>query len=270
MNQIEKEALKRNYRDCALGVKAFQNLTGASKAFERLKNILHRHDTLLISSIFHYGIIKYSKPFSQTNYKDGQKVIYPIKAIKNAPNFSMTTHEHLLELRDTLVAHDDFDQIGPRLLLATFVPNGTTFSIPTELKFANKCILFPNSTEETEQVYQHTRAVLSAVEEKLMNDLNEYRKKLIGFSPEILKEVTDYEREIGEFKLDDGVLTPPVEAFNDSWIDPEEPVFSNNGYLYEATFIRRQFYGPEKLTMPNGETITVEPVFSTDNKTKDA
>ena len=217
MNPTEKEALKRDRQDCALGIKAFQNLTGASSAFERLIEVFSSKESLILSSLFHYGVIKYAKPFVETKY-NGLKIKYKVSKIKTVTNFSKNIHDHLIELRNTLIAHDDFDQIGSRLLFMTFVPDKTNFSIPIGLKLANKCLLYPSSKEEVQEIFQHVKIALSAVQEKLMNDIDEYRKKLIGISPEVMSEIIDYQKEFGRFDLNNGVLIPPANTFDDRWV----------------------------------------------------
>jgi hypothetical protein len=49
---------------------------------------------------------------------------------------------------------------------------------------------------------------------------------------------------------------------SNEWLDTKEPDFAHrhNGFHYETLRIRRDFHGPEKITLPNGEAIDIHPL----------
>src|SRR5437899_9433594 len=110
-------------RDCQIGVKAYQNIRASLLAFERLCTLVESDDHLLLSSVFHMGVIRYAKPFLGAESGAGL-VSYPTQQLRKVSGFSMEIHRHLLTVRNTLIAHDDFDQIEPRILIFGFNPNG--------------------------------------------------------------------------------------------------------------------------------------------------
>jgi len=81
-------------------------------AFERLCALTGSNDHMLVSSFFHMGVIRYAKPFTPTIF-NSRRMVYGYKKLKGSAGFSEDLHKHILDVRSTLVAHDDLDQIEP-------------------------------------------------------------------------------------------------------------------------------------------------------------
>ncbi len=247
-------------RNCQLGVKAYQNIRVSLLAFERLCTLIDSDDSLLLSSIFHMGVIRYAKPF--LNAEAGTGVVrYPIKWLKKTSGFSMNVHEHLIMVRNTLIAHDDFDQIEPRLLTFGFTPEGSTNHILTSIVVGNKCIAYPADLDSTRKIQHHIAVALSSVQQKLFDDLGGLRFVRMTH-PDQARQAERYSQHYGTQEIPAGGtrLTQP-DFMNDKWLDVEEPDFSaiHNGFRYEGIRIRRDFYGPEKFQMPNGDEFEIMP-----------
>lgn len=45
------------------------------------------------------------------------------------------------------------------------------------------------------------------------------------------------------------------------WLESKEPDYSeiHNGFRYEKCIIQQEFYGPEKIKLPNGEEVEITP-----------
>ena len=110
MNRYEKQVI-----DCKVGIKALQNIYASACGFYRMLKNRDSQDSILISSIFYWSVIRYAKPFLNLKF-EGRNIRYAIKKIKNTKGFDKQTHNHLISVRNTLIAHDDFEQISPRLL----------------------------------------------------------------------------------------------------------------------------------------------------------
>lgn len=87
--------------DSKLGIKAYQNLVGSLNAFDRLTGLIPAGDHILLSSVFCFAVVKYAKPFIDTETPFG-KTRYPVRQLKKEQGFSIEIHRHLLELRNTL------------------------------------------------------------------------------------------------------------------------------------------------------------------------
>ena len=219
-------------------------------------------DWVLMSSAFYWAVIHYAKPFLNSKF-EGRNIRYPIKHIKNVDGFSDTMHSHLIEVRNTLVAHDDFTEIPPRILQGGINlgnENGGHF-VPTSIMVSNKCIAFPSSPETVNQMHDHSSAVLKAIQKKLSDDIATLRKLTIE-SREAAVSAATYQKGYGQANLEDGrsVLNPP-DFGSDPWLKSPVPDFSelHNGYEYEEKRVNEKFHGPEKIELPNGEYYKIIP-----------
>jgi len=78
---------QRACNSCQLAIKAYQNLVGSHSAFERLVALLPAGDHLLLSSVFCFAVVKYAKPFIETETPFG-KTKYPSRHLKKVEGFS--------------------------------------------------------------------------------------------------------------------------------------------------------------------------------------
>ena len=136
----------RACNDCKLSIKTYQNVAGALNGFDRLLTLNEAEDHILLSSVFCFAVIKYAKSFIDNETSFGN-IRYPIKHLKKIENFSLEIHKHLLELRNTLVAHDDFESIEPRIIHLFMSLEGTDFPIPMSIAVSNKCLAYPIDLE---------------------------------------------------------------------------------------------------------------------------
>ncbi|MGH7216203.1 MAG: hypothetical protein ACREIG_03085, partial [Nitrospiraceae bacterium] len=233
---------------CQIGIKAYQSLFGATSGFERLTKLVDSEDHLLLSALFHMAVIKYAKPFIH------KPVAYPIKHLKSLPGFSVKVHEHLIKVRHTLIAHDDFEQIEPRILSFGINPQTQGVNIPTSIVVGNKSISRPADLQSVETFKQHTDHAITGVQKKLFDDMAKLREVII-MHPDQAKQAERYSNHCGSVQIPaSGARLAEPNFMDDSWLDPKEPDFSSihNGFRYEAIKLRRNFYGPETIKLPNG------------------
>lgn len=257
MNIYEKKSL-----DCKIGIKAFQNINAAYLGFTKLGLMNESTDEVLLPSIFQWSVIRYSKPFLDSKIANG-KSRYPIKHLKKMEGFSNKLHEHILTIRNTLIAHDDFTEIPPRVLKFGFNIDNSNLLIPTSIVISNKCISFPSEAESVTQMRDHAKFVNEAIYSKLMDDIVELRNIHIKY-PELSGKDTGYKKSYGKttIKNDEATTLNPPNFMPDEWLDNPTPDFSNinNGYKYEEAVVRRDFQGPETILLPNGTEIDIAPI----------
>lgn len=238
-----------------IGIKAYQNLLGSVSGFEKLLQLVDSEDHLLLSSLFHMAVIKYAKPFIH------KPIAYPIKHLKRLPGFSTEVHDHLIKVRHTLIAHDDFEQIEPRILIFGVTPQEEGITIPTSLVVGNKSISHPADLRSIETFRQHARHAITGVRESLLDDMAKFREVIIKY-PDQAKQARKYSRHLGSVEIPIGGsrLSEP-DFMEDEWLDPKEPDFSSihSGFRYEAIKLRRNFYGPETIKFPNGKQVKISP-----------
>lgn len=247
-------------RDCFLSIKAYQNVRASLLAFEKLCSALHTNDNFLLSSFFYMGVVRYAKPFLNNRSESGN-ITYPIKQLKKNSSFSLEMHEHILELRNTLIAHDDFEQIEPRILTAGLQPSQIDFLIPTTIWMSNKCISYPSDLKGSIKLKEHVAVTLSSIQQKLTEDITRFRKVLIDF-PEQAKKAKKYEQHLSKTNIPVSGATFISPGYtNEKWLDTPEPTFAeiHNGYHYESIQMKQDFTGPETIQLPNGMTVIITP-----------
>ena len=248
----------RCHTQCLLGVKAYQNVRAALMSFERLCTLAGSDDHILVSSFFHTGVIRYAKPFTSTISKS-KKILYGYKKLKSQAGFSEDLHKHILNVRDTLIAHDDLDQIEPRVLSHGISMAPSNLNIPVTLAIANKCISHPADLLGAQKLKSHIAATLSGIEKNLFDDLGILRSIIISH-PDQASEARKYKRHVGQVDIPaDGARLAQPDINNEPWLNPNEPDYStiHNGFVYETLRFKRDFHGPETIQLPDGTSINI-------------
>lgn len=258
MDEYERRCLY-----CQIGIKALQNVNASVVGFARLAQLgaAQVQDHILLPSIFYWAVIRYAKPFLNTTTESGQKR-YPVKHLRQVEGFSIEMHKHLLNVRNTLIAHDDFDQIAPRILQMGIAFDGSeTNVIPMSTTISNKCLSYPADINAVVEMQSHSQAVLNGISSKLWNDVGLLRQACLANPTDAIKK-SKYLKEYGgvELPVGENHLTPP-DTRNDEWLNVEVPDYScvHRGFVYEEARIKRDFFGPETITLPNGNSIVIKP-----------
>jgi hypothetical protein len=254
-------AHERACRDAKVTLKAFQNLVGAHQGFEKLLTLGGSNDLTLLSAMFCFAVIKYARPFVETNTADG-KVCFPARALKSTQGFVVSTHKHLLELRNRLIAHDDLDSIEPRIL-SLFMNVGTPpiASIPVSIVASNMCLAVPADLSSLENLRDHVAACVRGAHGKLQADLERIHQAALDNPAEAMTGAK-YQKDYGQATPVDGTRFRPPDMLRDEWLDLGPPSFSHaqaGSFHYETLRVRRDFYGPQTITLPGGELVQIVP-----------
>lgn len=247
-------------RNCKIGIKAFQNINAASMGFSKMHELAETNDPILIPSVFYWAVIRYAKPFLNSKL-DARKMIYPIKHLKSIEGYSSQMHEHLIVVRNTLVAHDDFTEISPRILIGGIHIPDEDYLIPTSIVVSNKSISFPKDRNTVKKMLLHSQAVCNGTHSKLIRDIEKLRSLALT-NPEFAMEGAKYMKDYGAAKIEaEGSLMGPPNFMSDEWLDASVPDYSelHDGYMYEEARINKEFPGPEKITTPNGLVFEFTP-----------
>jgi hypothetical protein len=227
-------------RDCQIGMKAYQNLDSSVRALERLKDTLSSHgaDPTICSALFHLAIIRYAKPFVGMKISTGT-VQYPIRQLKATEGFSVQLHHHLLKVRNTLIAHDDFQEIEPRLLSFNIKHAGGTIDLPLEITISNKCVEWARE-DDVEQMRSHLQAAVDAVLAKLVEDAGRFRRFVIDH-PDDAEKASKYSRSLGRVEIPiAGKRIGIPDLTGDAYLNVPEPDFAAH-YEYARVDVRVRF-----------------------------
>ncbi|HXU92263.1 MAG TPA: hypothetical protein VFP33_01270 [Gallionella sp.] len=246
--------------DAKLGIKAYQNLVGSLQGFDRFLSLIPTKDHILLSSVFCFAVVKYAKPFVDTKTSLGT-TRYPMRHLKSEAGFDAALHNHLIELRNTLVAHDDLESIEPRILQMCMSVEPTGFNIPMAIGLSNKCLAYPIASESVVKLRTHVEASVQGVLNKVHLDLARVRDAALKY-PEQAAQEQRYQKHYGQDRIEkDGSYLQPPNFMNDEWLNSNAPNFSHihKGLLYEELRVRRDFCGPERIKLPDGSEVEISP-----------
>ena len=130
------------------------------------------------------------------------------------------------------------------------------------MKITNKSLSYPKSYSAILSYGDHIKATLKGVESILLENIVRLRDITIE-NPRYLKEASKRVVNYGGGKLASSEFTKinSSEDTNASHLDVDTPDFSelHEGFHYdEATFLK-EFNGPEKIKLPDGNTIEIKP-----------
>lgn len=224
---------------CKIGMKALHNMLGAANGFHLL---LDHHDdpvAIIPASIFHWAVIRYTKPFLNHNI-DGKPVRYKESRVTRAEGFDAAIHQHLLSIRNTLIAHDDLDAIPPRLLLQGAELNGQF--TPLNVRMSNKSISRPSGRATVEAFKAHASSAVLAMHAHLKSDISKL-KDAVAEDPASFFSGSKYQV---QENLSPGESAIRLDA-HDAWLDMDTPDFSaiHGGFIYETSGIEEIFDWPQ-------------------------
>jgi len=113
-------------------------------------------------------VIAYGRPFTPTKTKIG-KVAYNIAALKRVEGFDRQLHAHLLEIRNRLIAHADYDVLLSTMYLQTIGDE----KLPVRAGLNVKTVYGISSRALGERYQNHFRVCLSSIEKTLDQEFRE-------------------------------------------------------------------------------------------------
>ncbi len=98
--------LDRLYDVASQEVRALIQIDQAERHIGKLLDGWDTLDEDIKSALFTSVVIHYARPFTSNETKEGKRK-YPVSQFKGVPKFDRQLHDHLCDLRDKLVAHQD-------------------------------------------------------------------------------------------------------------------------------------------------------------------
>jgi len=247
----EKE-LRRAKHDCLRWLKGFHNIQRSALFMERFAKEGSSQDHHAKEALFHAAIVSYAKPFTQTETGE-RKGRLSIKPLKRDPSFEVDTHEHIMELRHKLIAHDDFTAIEPKYVWISLT-GGSGFSsifAPFQAYLRNSCISYPQDEKDFGRMRAHIGAACNGAMRYLDQRVTETRQLMLTYPEEaqsVFQERPDStlgiitgDGKTTEFKLDISVVeTHPMIAVS----TPHTPMSFGN-YRHTTVNVRILFNGPQ-------------------------
>lgn len=110
------ENCERLRRRCVDHFRALSSIQAAHQYALRLIEGWGNLDDMFSSALHSASVMAYARPFTSAKTKGGT-VQYPLKKLKKAPGFDSDLHDHLMEMRDKIVAHSDYSMLRSTMYL---------------------------------------------------------------------------------------------------------------------------------------------------------
>jgi hypothetical protein len=94
---------------------AQHDVLSAQLFVKKLVDDWDRLDDVLRAALFQSAVTVYARPFVDNRSSTGANRRFSISGLKNAPGFDRALHNHLLTLRQTLIAHHDTSVVKAQL-----------------------------------------------------------------------------------------------------------------------------------------------------------
>lgn len=252
-------SIKQVFEGLRFDAKCIHNIHVALDAFKRLLVDWDAIDDIYKSALFSNAVLNYAKPFTETKVsrtQSGKK--YKISKIKTN-EFNNKIHEHLLSLRQKMIAHEDFSEVSPHFGIGNIRVDGLDFDIPVEMGVTSGSILFPDQKVDAERFFDHCKSLFDCMVRKIDMDFDD-AKILINENPGKLDEIMEEEEILSTFTTDGG-HGAFVNLGLDDWgfMEVSHSDFSSllsGGYVLRKSSIGKKFFN-QKVVMPNGEIAMI-------------
>jgi hypothetical protein len=110
-------ALKRQIIGHARALESFYT---SARILNKLLYVWESNDVDLRYALYCSAIIGYSKPFTESQQKNGDKRTYKVSLLKKGKGFSGDVHDHIIEMRNKIFAHSDEDFLETKVFTLEF------------------------------------------------------------------------------------------------------------------------------------------------------
>jgi hypothetical protein len=239
--------------------RAFDSIAAAYRLAIKLRAELETLDTEVNSSLLSTVCINYGRPFSQPP-------TYPYRGLKGHPQFDVEIHEHLLELRNKLIAHSDEEYADATMhsltIALTFEKDGnvTNAEFPQSLDVHVVALNSIHSPELVDRICNHLQAALLGVSDELNLHLREYLEASHEFGDNFHEARRLRRLETGSEPKSAGLnLSNPTHFRYDAFRDPLKvpPLqMGKDGYSYRTFWLVHALtgdfvvrFGDEEITL---------------------
>jgi hypothetical protein len=222
------KAFERLRRRC---VDHFRALASVQAAHQYISKLIENEDSLdeIMSSALHSAsVIAYARPFTSAKTNTGS-VQYPVKQLKEEPGFDLELHEHLIKLRNRIVAHSDYSMLRSTMYLQAV---GDLQELPVSLGINVKRLRGIESRELANRYNRHFAACIAQIAKTFDSEFNELARH-VRVNPKYFEDTQNLPLQRTEHGAIPS-LTPMPRPHGPSG-DVEEPEFPDglSGYKYE-------------------------------------
>lgn len=153
---------------CVDHLRALASIRLAHDYMTRVLDLWASADAAILGALHSASIVAYARPFTSAATKHG-KVTYGAAGLKKVSGFDRQLHEHLLMLRNQLIAHADYAYFPSTM----YLQNVGDEQLPVAIGINVKIMVGLRSRSLAERYRSHFLACMTAIEAALNRDLKE-------------------------------------------------------------------------------------------------
>jgi hypothetical protein len=233
--------------DFRSAVRSFRALVALSPTGEDVEAALHTA-----------GVVNYARPFVGN-------LTFPLNLLRGNPNFRRDMHDHLITLRNKLVAHSDTEFADGRLFVRKMlihVGEGSSSELVQGAQVMARAMHAPHDPNLSKAYLAQSEAVAEAAAATINNAMNEYVQATAKFpaaysefekegpAPRVISE--------GQFSLSPG---SPDAMMPDQMPSPDQLLtlppldIGKDGYFYRILSTSIEIEGTLHIRLPDGQYI---------------
>jgi len=162
--------------------RAAENFYTSARIINKLLEVWESTDVDLRYALYCSAIVGYSKPFTESYQKNRvKKKIYKIFFLKKGKGFSRDTHDHVIRMRNKIIAHSDEDFLEAKVFSEEFgfSQNGNTTRFITGAGVTVPAIHDIKDHDLVEKIRNLALSNMEVSVKLLEDDLNLYIKKAL-------------------------------------------------------------------------------------------
>lgn len=153
---------------CVDHLRALLSIRSSHENILRILDRWGREDPAVLAALHSAAVTAYARPFTGAETRFG-KVKYQESSLKGAMGFDRELHTHLLNLRNKMIAHADYDVLASTMYVQTVGDE----QLPLSIGINVKVIFGIESRELADRYLAHFGACMTAIETTLNQELNE-------------------------------------------------------------------------------------------------
>lgn len=177
---------ERMRRRCVDHYRALASIELAHKYAFKLHDGWDYLDDELQSSLHVSSVVAYTRPFTSAKTAAG-KVQYPVRDLKREPGFDSELHEHLLKIRDRLIAHSDYGLLRSTMYMQSV---GNPPSLPVSLGINVKRMVGIEDRHLAERYVRHFSSCVTRIARRFDDEFNSLGRS-VRDKPEIFGQTSN-------------------------------------------------------------------------------
>jgi hypothetical protein len=244
--------------------RAVDCIAAARRAVTSMLSTWDHPDQELRASLHTAAVINYARPFTSNRTETGPRSRYRTNHLQGAQGYDGRLHDHLLDLRDKLIAHHDSEYLQARLLHEvvnlSLRPKGAELSVPVGVSVIIQALQSIADRAVVDGYAVHFDAVITAINSVYRSELHEMVRVAMHHPREALENPTETE----VHRLFEGAPTsvgvgklPRTEDVGLAQLSNPNLTMHADGYIYRTVVTGARWGGSITARFPDGTELNL-------------